>query len=194
MAFVENVAQFVPLLVLAAIVAGVLLVVRRRQAPSAPGKLAGFGGLLLLLAIGQTLVPFRTLLGIGQSFGSLEPLSALPNGRAVFYAELALNLLLLVFSCVVTAAMWRRSPQFPRLFTWQWLAALVIAFLEPALVAGATGLPAATLYSDPEVVRTMAQAAAMGVWVWYVRKSVRVRNTFGGDIAANPVEAARLFE
>jgi len=91
----------------------------------------------VLLAIGQTLAVFKQLRSMLQSFDGLAALSNLPNGKEVFYAELVLNSALLAFTVCVTVVMWRKYPSFPRLFTWQWLIALAVAALEPALVSRA---------------------------------------------------------
>ncbi len=106
----KNVAQFIPLLIIAAIVAGVAWWGSRRSARKHQGSLVGFGGWLLLLAIGQTIAPLKGLVSLSQSFNGLAALSGLPNGKVVFYVELAVNSALTAFIACVTVAMWRKYP------------------------------------------------------------------------------------
>ena len=118
-----------------------------------------------------------------QSFDGLADLYSLPNDKEVFYAELLINSALVALATCTTIVMWRKYSNFPRLFTWQWLVTLTVLTLEPTFVSVVTGLSLSALYSDLQVARGIAQAIAAGLWVWYVHKSVRVRNTFVGSPA-----------
>ena len=65
-----------------------------RKRPRPPKDLEGFGGWLMLLAIGQSLSPLRTLLELARSVKDYQRLITLPNGPLAVYGEAALNLAL----------------------------------------------------------------------------------------------------
>ncbi|WP_245438025.1 hypothetical protein [Mesorhizobium sp. WSM4312] len=75
----------------------VFFAVRSAIKPSQnPADPVGFGGWLMLLAIGQSLSPLRTLVAIGSSSDGYNQLMLVPNGPMVVYGEIALLLAFLV--------------------------------------------------------------------------------------------------
>ncbi|MBZ9962956.1 hypothetical protein [Mesorhizobium sp. BR1-1-2] len=71
----------------------VFFAVRSASKPSQnPEQLAGFGGWLMLLAIGQTLAPFRTLADLFSSSEGYRQLLLLPNGPLAVCGEIVLLL------------------------------------------------------------------------------------------------------
>ncbi|MFB9985702.1 DUF2569 family protein [Mesorhizobium kowhaii] len=95
----------------------VFFALRSARKPSQnPAELVGFGGWLMLLAIGQTLSPLRTLATLGSSSDGYNQLMLVPNGPVVVYGEVALLLAFLVLQLVVLVAMLRRSRRFKQLF------------------------------------------------------------------------------
>ena len=146
-------------------------------APTPAKPLEGFGGWLILPVIGVSLAPVRTLVDAATSVVSYGQVLGLPNGRLVVGIEVALNLVLLTLQIVVLVAMFRRRATFPKLFTWLWIAAVVLPFVDLVAVALLLNVPLAALF-DSDMVRVLVGAVVMGLWVWYMHASVRVKNTF----------------
>lgn len=154
------------------------IVSARRGARTASGQPVGIRGWLLLLAIAETIAPVRVANDAIQSFLAAQPVLTMPNGPAVVWGEVALNVVLALFTLSNTVLLWRRHPRFPRRFQLQWLLFLAGAAVEPAVVALALGVPIATVYVQSAVLRAIGTVLAAGLWVWYIQVSVRVRNTF----------------
>ncbi|TGV77785.1 DUF2569 family protein, partial [Mesorhizobium sp. M00.F.Ca.ET.158.01.1.1] len=120
----------------------VFFAVRSAAKPSQnPEALVGFGGWLMLLAIGQTLSPLRTLADFASSADGYQQLMILPNGSLAVYGEVALNLAFLALQLVVLVAMLRGSRRFPQLFLLQWLAIPVVFILDTIWIASILGVP-----------------------------------------------------
>ena len=147
------------------------------QKPVVARPLEGFGGWLILPMIGVCLSPIRTLADAATSLASYGPVLELPNGKAVVAIEVALNLILLAVQIVTLVAMFGRRATFPRLFTWVWITAIVLPLLDMVAVSTLLGVPLAALL-DADMARVAMAAVVMGLWVWYMHASVRVKNTF----------------
>ncbi|MDX8434248.1 DUF2569 family protein [Mesorhizobium abyssinicae] len=158
--------------------------------PQNPAALIGFGGWLLLLAIGQALSPLRTLAGLGSSSEGYQNLMALPNGPLTVYGEIALLLAFLVLQVVVLVAMLRRSPRFKLLFLYRWIAIPVVFILDAVWVSTVLDAPMSQVLAGDAVAAPILSFILTGIWVAYVYKSVRVRNTFGGATASTQVATA----
>ncbi|QND64935.1 DUF2569 family protein [Mesorhizobium loti] len=157
----------------------VFFAVRSAAKPSRnPEALVGFGGWLMLLAIGQTLSPLRTLADFANSADGYQQLMTLSNGPLAVYGELALNLAFLALQLVVLVSMLRRSHRFPQLFLLQWLAIPVVFVLDTIWVASVLGVPVSLVLAGDALVAPIASFVLTGLWVAYVYNSVRVRNTF----------------
>lgn len=144
--------------------------------PSAK-PLEGFGGWLILPMIGVCLAPVRTLAEGATLLASYGPVLALPNGKAVVAIEVALNLFLLALQIVTLVAMFGRRSTFPKLFRWLWIASMVLPILDIAAVSAFLGVSPTALL-DADMARVAVAAVVMGLWVWYMQASVRVKNTF----------------
>ena len=145
-----------------------------------PADLVGFGGWLMLLAIGQALSPLRTLAAMGSSSDGYNQLMLMPNGPMVVYGEVALLLAFLVLQLVVFVAMLRRSPWFKHLFLIQWLAIPLVFILDAVWVSTAFGVPVGQVVTGHALAAPIVSFVLVGLWVAYIHKSVRVRNTFTG--------------
>ncbi|WP_164776885.1 DUF2569 family protein, partial [Mesorhizobium sp. M7A.F.Ca.US.001.04.1.1] len=143
-----------------------------------PEALVGFGGWLMLLAIGQALSPLRTLAELGASSDGYNQLMLVPNGPMVVYGEVALLLAFMVFQLVVLVAMLRRSLRFKQLFLIQWLAIPVAVILDAIWVSTAIGVSVRKVVTGEALATYIVSFVLIGLWVAYVYKSVRVRNTF----------------
>ncbi|RWC41781.1 MAG: DUF2569 family protein [Mesorhizobium sp.] len=169
----------------------VFFAVRSAAKPSRiPGALVGFGGWLMLLAIGQTLSPLRTLADFANSADGYQQLMTLSNGPLAVYGEVALNLAFLALQLVVLVSMLRRSHRFPQLFLLQWLAIPVVFVLDTIWVASVLGVPVSLVLAGDALVTPIVSFVLTGLWVAYVYKSVRVRNTFTRAGASAQVASA----
>ena len=155
---------------------------RKRSRP--PTYLEGFGGWLMLLAIGQSLSPLRTLVDMARSVKDYQRLITLPNGALAVYGEVALNLAFLVLQLVVLVSMLRRSRQFPKLFICQWFAIPLLFILDTVWISRTLGIPINQLLDGDTLISALISIITTGLWAGYVYRSVRVRNTFSGDTAA----------
>ena len=157
----------------------------QRQAQS--GKLVGIAGWLALLAIGQTLTAPRLLVSAAQSLEQLPTLQQVQNGPAVVYTEVAFKIAMAVFAAVVAWSLFSKRPRFPGMFALQWLLLLVFTVMEPAYIAGMTGLSAANIYDASAA--DIAGVLVQGIWVAYVWRSRRVANTYGRGSSAVDISA-----
>ena len=155
---------------------------RKRSRP--PTDLEGFGGWLMLLAIGQSLSPLRTLVDMARSVKDYQRLITLPNGALAVYGEVALNLAFLVLQLVVLVSMVRRSHRFPKLFICQWFAIPLLFILDTVWISRTLGIPINQLLDGDTLISALISIITTGLWAAYVYRSIRVRNTFGGDTAA----------
>lgn len=138
----------------------------------------GFGGWLLLLAIWQVLAPLATLLETVNGMAAYEEFQSVPSGRLVAIGEPSINFAFLALQLVVLWSMLKKSKEFPRLFFYQWIAIPIVFIVDILLVSSALGVGVSEMMTR-ELVPPSARAFVWtGVWVWYLSKSVRVRNTF----------------
>lgn len=141
-------------------------------------ELVGIGGWLMLLAIGQAMAPLRTLATLGSSSDGYNQLMLVPNGPMVVYGEVGLVLAFLVLQVVVLVAMLRRSTWFKQLFLTQWLAIPVVFILDAIWVSTVFGVPVGQVVTGEALATSITSFVLIGLWVAYVYRSVRVRNTF----------------
>ncbi len=82
------------------------------------------------------------------------------------------------------------------LFTWQWALLMTFVVLQPAVITllADEGLPLADAYGTLALL-AIGRTALGGLWVAYVWRSVRVRNTFtrGRGKAAEPLVDPETF-
>ncbi|TPJ54935.1 MULTISPECIES: DUF2569 family protein [unclassified Mesorhizobium] len=178
-------------IVLLIIGVSVFFAVRSAVKPSqGPAALIGFGGWLMLLAIGQVLPPLRTLADLANSAEGYRQLMSLPNGLVAVYSEVALNLAFLALQLVVLISMLRRSRRFPQLFLFQWIAIPVVLVLDTILISSTLGVPVSQIFAGDALMTPVLSFILTGAWVAYVYKSVRVKNMFCGEVAAGQVATA----
>ncbi|RUT95781.1 DUF2569 family protein [Mesorhizobium sp. USDA-HM6] len=171
----------------------VFFAVRSSIKPSQnPDSLVGIGGWLMLLAIGQVLSPFRTLAELFSLSEGYQQLMPLPNGPLAVCGEIVLLLAFAALQVVVLFAMLRRSPRFKRLFFYQWIAIPVVFILDAVWTSAVLGAPIRQILAGDALVAVIASFAVTGIWVAYVYRSVRVRNTF--DRAASTARIATAFQ
>lgn len=170
----------------------VFFAVRSAAKPSQnPEALAGFGGWLMLLAIGQALSPMRTLADFANSADGYQQLMTLSNGPLAVYGEVALNLAFLALQLIVLVSMLRRSHRFPQLFLLQWLAIPVVFVLDTIWIASILGASVSQVLAGDALAAPIASFVGTGIWVAYVYRSVRVRNTFTRtNLSTQPASAS----
>jgi len=140
--------------------------------------LAGFGGWLILVVIGQTLAPFATVIQELTSLPDYRELMQLPNGPVVVYGEVALAVALLAVQIMAVAAMYRRSRNYPQIYLCQWIATILAVIGDIVLVSEVLHIPASRIMEGMNIGRTVGHILYSGLWVIYMFSSVRVRNTF----------------
>ena len=171
----------------------VFFAVRSSIKPSqGSGSLVGFGGWLTLLAIVQTLSPFGTLAELFSSSEGYRQLMSLPSGPLAVCGEILLLLAFAVLQTVVLAAMLRRSPRFKRLFLYQWIAIPVVFILDAVWTSIVLGVSLSQILAGDALVAPIMSFVLTGIWIAYVYRSVRVRNTF--DRAAATERIATAFQ
>jgi Protein of unknown function (DUF2569) len=169
----------------------VFFAVRSASKPSPdPAGLVGFGGWLMLLAIGQALSPLRMLAELGNAAEGYKQLMTLPNGALAVYGEVALNLAFLALQLVVLVSMLRRSIRFKQLFVCQWIAIPVAFLLDAVWTSALLGIPIRQVLTGDALVAPIVAFVLTGIWVAYVYKSARVRNTFTRASMAEQVASA----
>src|SRR5207247_11470250 len=97
-----------------------------------------------------------------------------PLWAPILMFELIGNISMLVFSCLLIWLYYRRKRQFPTVFIWFVLISWLFTFADLGL---ATLVPIA----HPEPTRWsqhFGQVMAVLLWILYMRRSRRVRNTF----------------
>ncbi|PBC01933.1 DUF2569 family protein [Mesorhizobium sp. WSM3860] len=167
----------------------VFFAVRSAIKPSQnPDSLVGIGGWLMLLAIGQTLSPFRTLAELFSSSEGYQQLMLLPNGPLAVCGEIVLLLAFAGLQVFVLFAMLRRSPRFKRLFLYQWIAIPVMFILDAVWMSTILGAPMSQVLAGDALAAPITSFVLTGIWTAYVYKSVRVRNTF--ESAASTAQIA----
>lgn len=148
----------------------------------------GLGGWLILVAIGLIVTPIRIGFLLVQTY---IPLFAeghwaeLTDSSSTVYHplwgplivfEIVGNLAMMICAGIALVLFFRRSPLFPKLMIGFYLAGL--AFLLLDFFAGNL-IPAVAAQADPDAFRELSRSViACAIWVPYMLRSRRVRNTF----------------
>jgi transglutaminase-like putative cysteine protease len=149
--------------------------------PSIAGEPEGIGGWLVLLAIGISVTPVRLLITMVRSlpgYGVASWARLTTPGDPAYHAlwapvlmfELIGNVLMFVFACLLVWMFFKRKKQFPIVFIGFAAANIVINLLQ------AVYLPLLPI-KDAGGFRGMQVVAAL-LWILYMLRSRRVRNTF----------------
>lgn len=154
-----------------------LVLKARKMSPSDKAQLQGIGGWLALLAFGQTLGTLRLVVEVLKNFEGYAGLWNIKGATVAIYTEIAMNVALVALAVATLVALFNKKHSFVQLFFYQWLALPVIFILNILIVSSALDLPVPSLLTGKETSSTVVQFLAGGIWVWYTRVSVRVRNT-----------------
>lgn len=139
---------------------------------------SGFGGWLLLLAIAEIIGLLKTLAAVANSMETWAEYSSVDGGKVVIAGEAVITATLVILQVVVVWFMLKKDRLFPTLFFYQWIAIPVAFVLDIALVSAVLGVGVKQLLTAEIVSPSVAAFIVTGLWMWYVSKSVRVRNTF----------------
>ncbi|WP_049735494.1 DUF2569 family protein [Rhizobium ecuadorense] len=139
---------------------------------------SGFGGWLLLLAIAEVIGLLKILGAVAKSIENYAEYDGGGGGQLVFIGEAALNFALMAIQVVVIWFMFKKDRIFPKLFFYQWIAIPVALVLDIAFVSTVLGVGVNQLLTAEVVAPSVFSIIFTGLWVWYLSKSVRVRNTF----------------
>ena len=158
-------------------------------APTTPtknvGELAGIGGWLVLVAIGQVIGPLKTLASIIDYYTKID--SALWTKYPIAgYGEAALNMSLLALICYTTYLFFQKSILFPKFFIYECVAT-VLSFPLDWIFSAATlnaytgesiGTPVAAMMTPDVFGAWIAAIITAAIWIPYIKLSKRVANTF----------------
>jgi hypothetical protein len=136
---------------------------------------SGVGGWLALLALAQSSAPLERLVIIVGNILAwiLAPME--PSGAtAERFGVVVVNFFLMVLSLYVAILLWRKSKDFQRFFFYQWIAILAWSVAAPLYAAATVGVPFDKLLDSHD----FSELLGASIWLWYVTRSVRVRNTF----------------
>jgi hypothetical protein len=167
-----GIVQLLAILLLPLILAGIAF---RAWQSSKIGP-TGFGGWLLVLAIGQTGAPFTRLSSLFEDLASGETLRKIPNGQLVNNIDTLLDACFLILLIAVTDAMYAKKRLFRPLFLCQWLAGIILFVVQVAMYTKVLHLPPERFLVA--FFRSFVVQVVVGLWVWYVFRSKRVAGTF----------------
>jgi len=148
-------------------------------------ELVGLGGWLILAGFGITISPIRILFTFSKTLPSYSASTwaALTtpgmSGYDPFWApvlmfELFGNIALLVFTILTAWLFYTKKRQFPRTFIWVVGGSIVFSVLDMLLMSFVP-------VSDPTAIewsRQFGRTVVAAIWIAYMLRSQRVRNTF----------------
>ncbi|MBX5045362.1 DUF2569 family protein [Rhizobium lentis] len=138
---------------------------------------SGFGGWLLLLAIAEVVGLLKTLGAVANSIETYAEYNS-AGSQVVILGEAALNFAFMALQVVVIWFMFKKDRIFPKLFFFQWVAIPATFALDVVFVSAVLRVSVSQLMTAEVVAPSVTAFIVAGLWVWYVSKSVRVRNTF----------------
>ena len=123
----------------------------------------------------QTSAPLGRLVTIGGDLWAYSSEST-PSlgGTAETIGVIGVNIVLFLLNLYVAILLWGKRRDFQEFFFYQWLAILVWSFAAPVYAAVTVGAPFDNLLDTS----SYSELIGTSLWLWYVTKSIRVRNTF----------------
>jgi hypothetical protein len=158
-----------------------------RAATSGPATGAeprGIGGWLLVVAFGQVVGPLQLIVALGQYYLDPENLKVFGQFPLAMYGELAMNAGMLLLAVITAVLFFRKSRYFPRFFIAELLAVIGLAVLSTVWVAFAfssqRGVPISEflVVERQDVLQFCSAVVVALIWIPYILKSRRVKNTF----------------
>jgi hypothetical protein len=141
-------------------------------------KLEGFGGWLLLVAIGQWLGVFGTLGDFLMELPNYAAQWSDPAVRRGVVGEAALDAGLVAFMLYTAIMMNMKRHEFPTLFRLQLALVVVLPVLSILWMSRSTGHPLGTLDFAATAAQAVVGVIGASISILYSLRSERVRNTF----------------
>jgi hypothetical protein len=138
----------------------------------------GFGGWLLLIAIGQWLGVFWGLVQLLLELPGYASQLSDPALRRAVIGEAGLEIALLAFMLYTTVMMSMKRREFPTLFRLQLALVVVIPLLSTWWISRSTGKPLEGLEYTATAVTAVVGVIGASLSILYSLRSQRVRNTF----------------
>ena len=145
---------------------------------SIPPSSSGIGGWLILMAIGQVLGPLRTLVSLGTTYSSQDVQLALNKLPVTMYGTLSIDILSFLFVVATAIAFFAQKRIFKTMFTIEVFGVLLVYPITYAWVSATSGIPVNQLLSADDLGKAIGAFLVGLIWVAYVWRSKRVRNTF----------------
>jgi hypothetical protein len=173
-------------IILLAILGGIAVIVRKSRSARATdntdptkgnSELEGIGGWLVVLLVLQTLGILNIVLSAHLNFKGYDGLWDVPNISFVIFTDVAMNIVQLALGLTVLWAGLNKKRIFVDLFFYQWLLTPVLFILGLAIAGSLLGGGFSDLLTVGELRELFPQVFFGGLWVWYTRASVRVKNT-----------------
>jgi hypothetical protein len=138
----------------------------------------GFGGWLLLVAIGQWLGLFRELVEFIWALPTWLGQWSDPALQRAMLGEVGLSLGLLAFMLYTTIMMSMKRHEFPTLFRIEAALYVIVPLLTTWWVSKSTGTPVDKMTYAGIVAEAIAGTIGASLSILYSLRSARVRNTF----------------
>jgi Protein of unknown function (DUF2569)/GYF domain 2 len=153
-------------------------------APDDAAKLAGIGGWLVLVAIGQVLGVVLRITGLSHAFRSDANRELFQLYPLMMYGEIALMVAFLAFMTWTTILFFQHSRRFTWFFIMEWIFLAALPVVEMAWVAYTLSASSAEVFEDLLIIDRQEGVQIVGailfgsIWTAYVLRSRRVANTF----------------
>lgn len=144
----------------------------------------GIGGWLLLIAFGQVIGTLRLLATLALHYSVPQNQEFFRQYPATAYGELALNAFMVLLAIWTLSLFFRESRYFPRFFVGEVVATIALPILNTVWVAltlsRQIGAPfSGFFFFEPvEIAQLGLAVIAALIWIPYVLRSRRVKNTF----------------
>lgn len=154
-----------------------------------PAPLTGLGGWLVLVGFGRVITPFQIIFVLFTDFqfffmsGALEELSSTLSPAysklwvplSIF--ELGMTIVALVLHSILLYTFFAKKRSFPKLFIYFNVGLFLVAVLDALLLEYMQSTMAYDLGLDT-IGSILQPFVGIAIWVPYMLKSVRVKNTF----------------
>ena len=160
-------------------------------ATTSVSQLKGLGGWLILIGFGLIIGPLRQINALSTGYKpyintdlfekltSPSSASYIPNFNILFYAEIIVSIFLILLSLYLLFLFFAKKKNFPKNYIF--ISLFVILYIPVDAFLVSTIVPNAKVF-DGEIVKSFFQTLISGaVWIPYMMKSERVKNTFIED-------------
>ena len=160
-------------------------------ATTSGSQLKGLGGWLILIGFGLIIGPIRQIIALSSGYKPyldtdlFERLttpsssSYIPNFKFLFYGEIIVSIFLILLSFYLLFLFFTKSKKFPKNYIF--ISLFIILYIPVDAFLVTTVVPNANVV-DGEMVKSFFQTLISGaIWIPYMMKSERVKNTFIED-------------